>query len=120
MSRDLRFFFLFRLLATSYLYVPIFVFFKLARGLGFNEVMLLSAVYAGVVILLEVPTGALADRLGRRTSLMAGSLSMVLSCLVAFKAGSFSAFAIAASNRTIASSVGAKARSIRSSNVGGL
>lgn len=95
MSRDLRFFFLFRLLATSYLYVPIFVFFKLARGLGFNEVMLLSAVYAGVVILLEVPTGALADRLGRRTSLMAGSLSMVLSCLVAFKAGSFSAFAIA-------------------------
>lgn len=95
MARDLRLFYLFRLLATSYLWMPISVTFMMAgRGLSWAEVMWLSAIYAGVIILVEIPTGALADRLGRRQSMMAGALAMVVSCLLAWHAESFAGFAV--------------------------
>ncbi|WP_428264241.1 MFS transporter [Haliangium sp.] len=95
MARDLRLFYLFRLLATSYLWVPIFVAFMRQRGLGFDEIALLHALYSVVVILVEIPTGALADRIGRRQSMMVGALAMVASCLVAYNAHGLAAFALA-------------------------
>lgn len=95
MARDLRLFYLFRLLATSYLWVPIFVAFMRSRGLTFEQIALLHALYSVVVLLVEVPTGALADRLGRRESMMVGALAMVASCLTAFTAHGFAAFAVA-------------------------
>ncbi len=95
MARDLRLFYLFRLLATSYLWVPIFVFFMASRGLGFDEVMILSAIYSAVVILVEVPTGAFADRIGRRQSMMAGALAMMASCIIAYSSHSFGQFLVA-------------------------
>src|SRR5690606_18965338 len=64
------------------------------RGLSFDQVMWLGAIYAGVVILVEVPTGALADRIGRRQSMMAGALAMVAACLVAYRADGFAQFAL--------------------------
>jgi MFS family permease len=94
-ARDLRLFYLFRLLATSYLWVPIFVFFLRSRGLAWDDIMILGALYCCVVILVEIPTGAFADRIGRRQSLMAGTLTMVASCLVAYFAHSFASFAVA-------------------------
>jgi MFS family permease len=95
MARDLRLFYLFRLLATSYLWMPISVTFMMTgRGLSWTEVMWLSAIYSGVVILVSIPTGALADRIGRRESMMAGAVAMVASCLVAWHAQSFAAFAL--------------------------
>jgi len=95
MARDLRLFYLFRLLATSYLWMPISVTFMMAgRGLSWTEVMWLSAIYCGIVILVSIPIGALADRIGRRESMMAGTLAMAASCLVAWHAHSFAAFAL--------------------------
>ena len=95
MARDLRLFYLFRLLATSYLYVPIFMLFQESRGLSFFERLTLGGIYSAVVIVVEVPTGVFADRIGRRRSMMFGALTMVASCLIAFRAGSFAAFAVA-------------------------
>jgi MFS family permease len=95
LTRDLHRFYLFRLLATSYLWVPIFVPFMHARGLGFEEIALLHAIYSVVVILVEVPTGALADRIGRRQSMMFGALAMVGACLTAYGAHDFATFAAA-------------------------
>jgi MFS family permease len=95
LMRDLRLFYLFRLLATSYLYVPIFMLFQEARGLSFFQRLALGGIYSAVVILVEVPTGVFADRLGRRRSMIAGALSMVISCAIAFQADSFGAFALA-------------------------
>lgn len=92
MARDLRLFYVFRLLATSYLWVPIFWHFLVSRGLGFDQIMLLSAIYSVTVIVVEVPTGALADRIGRRFSMMAGALAMAASCLVAYFAYSMPVF----------------------------
>lgn len=94
MARDLRLFYLFRLLGTSYLWVPIFVPFKASRGLSFLEIMILGAIYSAVVIVCEIPTGAFADRIGRRTSMMLGALTMALSCLVAYGSHGMTGFAI--------------------------
>lgn len=97
MSRNLRLFYLFRLLATSYLYVPIFMLFQEGRGLSFFERLALGGVYAGVIVAVEIPTGVFADRIGRRRSMMLGALMMVASCIVALRAESFGAFVIAES-----------------------
>jgi MFS family permease len=95
MSRNLRLFYLFRLLATSYLYVPIFMLFQEGRGLSFFERLALGGIYAGVIVAVEIPTGVFADRIGRRRSMLFGALMMAASCLVAFKAHSFATFALA-------------------------
>jgi MFS family permease len=95
MARDLRLFYLFRLLATSYLYVPIFMLFMESRGLSFGERMALGGLYSAVVILVEIPTGVFADRIGRRQSMMLGAATMVASCLLAYESHSFAAFAVA-------------------------
>jgi MFS family permease len=75
--------------------MPIFVFYMKSRGLGFDEIMLLSALFSLVVILVEVPTGAFADRIGRRKSMMAGALALTASGIVAYFAHSFFLFAVA-------------------------
>ena len=95
MSRNLRLFYLFRLLETSYLYVPIFMLFQEERGLSFFERLALGGIYAGVIVVVEIPTGVFADRIGRRRSMMLGALMMAASCLVAFSSHGFGMFAVA-------------------------
>jgi MFS family permease len=97
MSRNLRLFYLFRLLATSYLFVPIFMLFQADRGLSFFERLALGGIYSAVVIAVEIPSGVFADRLCRRRSMMLGALMMVCSCLLAAGARDFATFVIAES-----------------------
>jgi len=104
-ARDLRLFYLFRLLATSYLWVPIFVPFMISRGLTFRDIMVLGGIYSAIVIVVEVPTGAFADRIGRRTSMMCGALIMVVSCLIAYQAHSFTEFLVSESLAAISMSL---------------
>jgi MFS family permease len=94
-AKKLRLFYVFRLLATSYLYIPIFMLFQAARGLTFFERLALGGLFSAVVILVEVPTGVFADRIGRRRSMLLGALAMVASCLIAVRAHTFPAFAVA-------------------------
>lgn len=93
--RNLRLFYAFRLLATSYLFVPIFMLFQADRGLSFFERLALGGIYSGVIIVVEVPTGVFADRLGRRRSMLWGAIAMVASCLLAIRAAGFVEFAVA-------------------------
>ncbi len=95
MARDLRIFYVFRLLATSYLWQPFFVFFMQSRGLSWAEIASLGGAYSGVLILAEVPTGAFADRIGRRASMMVGTLAMVVSSIVSYEAHSVAMFGVA-------------------------
>jgi MFS family permease len=95
LRRDLRLFYAFRLLATSYLYFPIFMFFQAQRGLSYFEQLALGGIYSAVIVVAEVPTGVFADRFGRRRSMLAGALAMVGSCVIALGAHDFSTFVIA-------------------------
>ncbi len=94
LTLDLRLFFAYRFLSTSYLFVPVLVLFFHERGLGFTQIALLNTVYALTAIVCEVPTGVLADRFGRRRAMIAGALLMAVGCLVNFRGATFWTFAV--------------------------
>lgn len=54
--------------------VPVIVPFFMSKGLGLAEVFYLQTVYAGTIVLLEAPSGYIADVLGRRMALLVGSV----------------------------------------------
>lgn len=57
---------------ASALLVPFF----LENGLNQTQIMLLQTIFSTAVVGLEVPTGYVADRYGRRVSLLAGSIAV--------------------------------------------
>ena len=54
--------------------MPIAVPFFQSKGLDMQQVFVLQAIFAGVVLLTEVPSGYLADLLGRKPTLVVGSV----------------------------------------------
>jgi MFS family permease len=74
------------------LQAPITVLLAQSRGLSLAEVGLLFTVHGLVVVALELPTGGLADVLGRRPVVVAGAVLYLVSCLVFAVATSFPAF----------------------------
>ena len=54
--------------------MPIIVLFFESRGLTMSQVLLLQAWFAALVLILEVPSGYVADLLGRKRTLIAGTL----------------------------------------------
>lgn len=94
MARTLWLYNIYRALCTSHVHAPFFVFVFLARGLSLSQITLLLAIFSGTVIALEVPTGAWADRLGRRRSMGLGALVMSLASVGYFFAPGFATIAI--------------------------
>jgi MFS family permease len=77
--------------AKYYLYVatqaawfttPIWNVFLLAKGLSFTQLGVLNSTWWAATVFGEVPTGYVADRIGRRTSLLVGALTHVVCVLV--------------------------------------
>ncbi|MFW5805631.1 MAG: MFS transporter [Bacteroidales bacterium] len=58
--------------------MPIIVLFYQENGLGMREVLTLQAVYSVAIVVLEIPSGYVADTWGRKTTLIIGA---VLGCL---------------------------------------
>ncbi|SNR37855.1 MFS transporter [Blastococcus mobilis] len=71
---------------------PITVLLAQARGLSLGEIGVLFTVQGLVVIALELPTGGLADVLGRRPVVVLGAVLHLLSCLAFAAATSFPGF----------------------------
>ncbi|MBM4366542.1 MAG: MFS transporter, partial [Deltaproteobacteria bacterium] len=69
---------LFAAISFTPVMVPGLVLFWEDNGLDTFEVFLLQAVFAVAVVVLEVPTGMVADRVGKRTSLLAGQVVVAL------------------------------------------
>ncbi|MDF2672827.1 MAG: hypothetical protein K0R09_1092 [Clostridiales bacterium] len=75
---------------------PIMVLFlSVTKGLSFTEIMLLQSISAVAVVIFEVPTGAVADMLGRRESILLYSLLCGLSLFIYIWGHSFIVFALA-------------------------
>ncbi len=77
MTRNLNLFIAFRLLFNARFYYPIFAVIQLDYGLTLAQFALLNAVWAVSIVLLEVPSGALADRIGRKRMVVAAAMLMV-------------------------------------------
>jgi len=56
------------------LYMPIVVPFYESNGLSMKDIMILQAVYSVAIVVLEVPSGYLADVIGRRKTLIMGAI----------------------------------------------
>lgn len=72
--------------------MAVFILLAQARGMGLAQIGLLSAIYSATIVLLEVPTGGLADTLGRaRVALLAEFVTLAgwIVFLVSFSFPSF-------------------------------
>jgi MFS family permease len=56
------------------LYMPIVVPFYESNGLSMKDIMILQAVYSIAIVVLEVPSGYLADVIGRKKTLIIGAI----------------------------------------------
>nr|WP_320011607.1 MFS transporter [uncultured Desulfobulbus sp.] len=75
---NIRRFILFRVLFNARFYYPVFTILFLDYGLSLEQFALLNTVWAVTIFLAEVPSGALADLLGRKQLLVITSALMVL------------------------------------------
>lgn len=82
---NVRLFIIFRVLFNARFYYPVFSILFLDFGLTLSQFAILNAVWAATIVLCEVPSGALADTIGRRNLLVfAGSLMVLEIALWAF------------------------------------
>jgi len=76
--RNVRLFIAFRVFFNARFYYPVFTILFLDFGLTLEQFALLNAAWAASIVLLEVPSGALADIIGRRNLLVATGILMVI------------------------------------------
>ena len=82
---NIRRFILFRLFYTARFYYPVFTILFLDFGLSLEQFAILNLVWALTIVLAEVPSGALADIVGRKRLVVFAGLMMVIEmALIAF------------------------------------
>ncbi len=75
----------FKVLFNSRFYYPVFTILFLDFGLTVAQFSLLNAVWAATIVMAEVPSGALADTIGRKRLVVFATLTMVIEVgLIAF------------------------------------
>lgn len=72
----------FRVFFNARFYYPIFTILFLDFGLSLEQFAVLNAVWAITIVVLEVPSGALADTIGRRNLVVLSAVIMVLEMLL--------------------------------------
>ena len=103
-KRNLKFFICFRMFFNARFYYPVFAIYFLEHGLTWEQFGILNGIWAITIILLEVPSGALADTLGRKRLLVLAGLCMIVEMLALLCApmdGSVWVFTLFAVNRII-------------------
>jgi MFS family permease len=107
-SKNIRNYYLFSTFSDLLILGPILVLYlSNVKGLSFTEIMLLQSISAVSVVLFEVPTGAIADLLGRKISLVIYGILVGISLVVYMLGESFLVFMLA----EIIFSLGASLRS---------
>ncbi len=102
--RNPRLFVWFTVLYNARAYYPVLAVFFTDLGLTLQQFVFLNAVWAASIVLLEVPSGALADTLGRKRLLVFASALMVVEMgllLVAPKDAGWWLFALCVVNRIL-------------------
>jgi MFS family permease len=78
-SKNIKTYYFYSIFAELLILGPILVLFLIAKGLSFTEIMVLQSISAIAVVLFEVPTGAVADKIGRKESILLGALLWAIS-----------------------------------------
>ncbi len=80
--RNVRLFILFRICFNSRFYYPVFAILFLDFGLTISQFVLLNAVWAATIVMAEVPSGALADVIGRKRLVVSAGAIMVVEVIL--------------------------------------
>lgn len=80
MVKGLKRFNLFRLLSLTWVFVPFQWDYLVSHSYSAKSIFLLNSIYTLTAVLFEIPTGVLSDRIGRKKTLIIGSLLMSLGC----------------------------------------
>ena len=102
LSRNANRFVIFSVFFTARAYYPVLAVLFIDLGLTLDQFVLLNLIWAITIFLFEVPSGALADTIGRRTLLITASVLMViemLCLLMAPRDGGTLLFALCVINR---------------------
>ncbi len=71
-------FYVYRFLRECIFWIPIITIFWQSNGLSLTQIMILQALFAAGVFIFEIPTGAIADKIGRKFTLtLSGIFSMI-------------------------------------------
>ncbi|MCK4427171.1 MAG: MFS transporter [candidate division Zixibacteria bacterium] len=92
MEKNILKFYWYRFTKFGLFHIAIMVLFYQQRGLSFSQIMILQSFYYFAKVFSEVPTGALADRFGRKKSLVIGSFCHSSAYLLIFLSHSFILF----------------------------
>lgn len=84
---EIRKLYLFTFFRSFTVFASVSVAFYNSNGLSYFEIMLLQSVYAVAIAVLEVPSGMLSDMIGRKKTLVVGSVAFA----VAYSCGAFGA-----------------------------
>jgi MFS family permease len=80
--RNVRMFVAFRVFFNARFYYPVFTILFLDFGLSISQFAILNTVWAATIVVMEVPSGALADIWGRRNLLILASILMIIEMLL--------------------------------------
>lgn len=72
-GRNINGYYAFHIFSNLNFWLPIYAVFFLARSLDYTAILILFAISNGVQTILEIPSGIMADRWGRRPVLMLGA-----------------------------------------------
>lgn len=81
LSRNANRFVIFSVFFSARAYYPVLAILFLDLGLSLDQFVLLNMIWAATIFVFEVPSGALADTLGRRKLLLAAAVLMVVEML---------------------------------------
>lgn len=82
LETNIKKFYLHRILASMFFAVPVLVLFWQENGLSLTEVMILQSIFAISTVILEIPTGYLADVHGRKKTLVYASIASAIAVII--------------------------------------
>ncbi len=92
LPRNARLFSLFRIFFNCRFYYPVYLVMFLEFGLSIAQFATLNLIWAITIVLMEVPSGALADHLGRKKLVVASAILMITEILILILTPAGSAF----------------------------
>ena len=93
LERNINLYPKYRAAADAMAWLPVF-FLYFSERLSLSEVLLLEAVYYIAVVFIEVPSGYMSDRFGRRRTLLLSCIAILAAYVFFLFSGSFTGLAV--------------------------
>jgi MFS family permease len=93
-KRNIKIDYVYRFVSSMDITAAIWVLYLSHKGLNLIEIGLLESIFHGTSLIFEVPTGAIADLMGRKKTLILGRICSTFSALLMLISNSFWGFAL--------------------------